>query len=340
MVQATSSILDDELAGQLSGKHFLLAGGAGFLGSNMAMAMMRAGAHVTVLDNMLTGRRSNLSSMMNKSGFDIVEHDIVEPLPQRVLDSEWDGIFNLACAASPPHYQARPVHTFRTSVWGNWNLAQLALSQKVRLLYTSTSEVYGDPQVHPQPETYWGNVNPIGIRSCYDEGKRGGETLLHDLAAGEGLQVRIARIFNTYGPMMDYADGRVVSNFLVQAIRKEPLSIYGNGSQSRSFCFVDDMVRGLLLLFFSDAQYNAQPVNLGNDREFTIVELVRAIENLLGEPLHVEHHPLPGDDPKVRKPDLTRARQWLGWEPRIPLEEGLKPTLAYFRDEIASITGF
>lgn len=321
----------------MNNKRFIVAGGAGFLGANLCHRLLAEGAEVLCVDSLLTGRRRNILDLLDNEYFALLEHDIIEPF---AVDGQVDGIFNLACAASPPRYQADPVHTFRTSIWGNWNLAQLAMAKNTRLLFSSTSEVYGDPDVHPQPESYFGHVNPVGIRSCYDEGKRGSETLLVDLARTSDLDVRIMRIFNTYGPHMDYLDGRVVSNFIVQGLRNEALTMYGDGSQTRSFCYVDDLIEGMVRLFGSDESLCAVPVNIGNPEEFTLRELAAKVEQLLGETLRYEYHPLPSDDPKRRRPDISRARAKLGWEPSTSLVEGLVPTVAYFREELKDATGF
>ena len=319
---------------QLKNASVLLAGGAGFLGTNMALRLLSEGVgRLWIVDNFQTGRHSNLAQLAVDARVQVVEHDIIEPLPAALQSQSMDLILNLACAASPPHYQADPVHTFRTSIWGNWNLAQYALAQRARLLFTSTSEVYGDPEMHPQSESYRGAVNVNGIRACYDEGKRGGETLLCDLARKQKLEVRIARIFNTYGPWMDPADGRVVSNFIVQALQGQALTMYGDGSQTRSFCYVDDMVEGLLRLALSGPELNALPVNLGNESEFTLLQLVHELERSMGHNLPLEYRSLPADDPRKRRPDLSRARTMLGWEPQVSLAQGLGPTIEYFRRE-------
>lgn len=303
----------------------LVTGGAGFIGSHLCERLLRDGHHVICLDNFFTGRRDNVMHLLNEPGFELVRHDVVEPL---LLDV--DQIFNLACPASPVHYQYNPVKTVKSNVLGALNMLTLAKRQGARILQASTSEVYGDPSVHPQPESYWGNVNPIGPRSCYDEGKRVAETLMMDFHREHRVDIRIARIFNTYGPRMLEADGRVVSNFIVQALRGEPLTIYGDGSQTRSFCFVSDLIEGLVRLM--NTQGANQPVNLGNPVEFTMRELAHEVAELCGRETAVVMQPLPQDDPRQRKPDITRAREWLGWEPTIQLREGLQRTIAFFRE--------
>ncbi len=308
----------------------LVTGGAGFIGSHLCLRLFDEGRHVICLDNFFTGRMENFGERYRElvlSGrFEFVRHDVIEPIVLEV-----DEIYHLACPASPVHYQHNPVKTIKTNVIGTYHMLGLAKRVRARFLLASTSEVYGDPQVHPQPETYWGHVNPNGIRSCYDEGKRVAETLTCDYHRQHGLPVRIARIFNTYGPRMSADDGRVVSNFICQALRGEPLTVYGDGSQTRSFCYVSDLIDGLLRLMACDF---TGPVNLGNDGEVSMIELVRAIERILGRTLRVEHRRLPQDDPGRRRPDLTRARQLLGYEPRVPLEEGLRHTIAYFAAEL------
>ncbi len=303
----------------------LVTGGAGFIGSHLCERLLRDGHHVICLDNFFTGRRDNVMHLLNEPGFELVRHDVVEPL---LLDV--DQIYNLACPASPIHYQYNPVKTVKSNVLGTMNMLTLAKRQGARILQASTSEVYGDPSVHPQPESYWGNVNPIGPRSCYDEGKRVAETLMMDFHREHRVDIRIARIFNTYGPRMLEADGRVVSNFIVQALRGEPLTLYGDGSQTRSFCFVSDLVEGLVRLM--NTQGANQPVNLGNPVEFTMRELAHEVAELCGRETVVVMQPLPQDDPRQRKPDITRARELLGWEPTIQLREGLQRTVAFFRE--------
>ncbi|WP_338050989.1 UDP-glucuronic acid decarboxylase family protein [Roseicella aerolata] len=307
-------------------QRILVTGGAGFIGSHICKRLLKQGYEVLCVDNYFTGRRSNIASFLGHPGFDVMRHDVVNPLYVEV-----DRIFNLACPASPLHYQYDPVHTLKTSVMGAINMLGLAKRANARILQASTSEVYGDPVEHPQAETYWGNVNPIGLRSCYDEGKRCAETLFFDYKRREGVDIRVARIFNTYGPCMHPADGRVVSNFIVQALRGEPITVYGDGSQTRSFCYVDDLVEGLIRLMDSP-EVGDGPVNLGNPTEFTVLELAETVLRLTGSRSPIVRKPLPSDDPRQRRPQIDRARGLLGgWEPRTPLEEGLRATIAYFR---------
>jgi len=313
-------------------KHtILVTGGAGFIGSHLCLRLFEEGHHVICLDNYFTGRRENFGDRYQElvlSGrFEFVRHDVIDPI---VL--EIDRIFHLACPASPVHYQYNPVKTIKTNVLGTYHMLGLAKRVKARILLASTSEVYGDPQVHPQPENYWGHVNPIGVRSCYDEGKRVAETLMMDYHRQHGLAIRIARIFNTYGPNMAINDGRVMSNFICQALRDEPVTIYGDGEQTRSFCYVSDLVDGLVRLMDGD---QVGPINLGNDREITMLELVKGIETILGRPLKTIRKPLPPDDPARRRPDLTKARTLLGYEPKVPLEEGLRRTMSYFQKALS-----
>jgi UDP-glucuronate decarboxylase len=282
---------------------------------------------VISLDNFFTGRRLNVAHLVGHPNFELVRHDVVDPFKFEV-----DWIFNLACPASPPHYQYNPIKTTKTSVLGAINCLGLAKRVKARVFQASTSEVYGDPQVHPQPESYWGHVNPIGRRSCYDEGKRCAETLFFDYYRENRVDIRVVRIFNTYGPRMHEADGRVVSNFLMQALRGEDITIYGDGSQTRSFCYVDDLVDGFVR--FMAQEQTVGPVNLGNPGEFTMLELAELTVKLVGGKSKLVHQPLPSDDPKQRQPDIAMARQVLGWEPTIPLEEGLKRTIEYFRTRL------
>lgn len=309
----------------------LVTGGAGFIGSHLCLRLFDEGHHVICLDNYFTGRRENFGDRQRElvlSGrFEFVRHDVTGP-----IIAEVDQIYHLACPASPVHYQWNPVKTIKTNVLGTYHALGLAKRVRARILLASTSEIYGDPTVHPQPESYWGNVNPIGIRSCYDEGKRVAETLVMDYHRQHKLQTRIARIFNTYGPNMAVNDGRVMSNFICQALNDQPVTIYGDGSQTRSFCYVSDLVDGLMRLMASD---EVMPVNLGNDAEITMIELVESIERILGKPLARTNRPLPQDDPTRRRPDLTRARQCLGYEPRVNLEQGLRETIAFFRKELA-----
>jgi UDP-glucuronate decarboxylase len=307
----------------LSMKTVLVTGGAGFLGSHLCERLLEREAKVICVDNYFTGSRSNIEHLLGHPHFEAVRHDIVHPLFVEV-----DEIFNLACPASPVHYQENPIKTIKCSTVGMVNVLGLARRTGARVLQASTSEIYGDPEIHPQPETYWGNVNPIGLRSCYDEGKRVAETLCMDYHREHGVEVRIARIFNTYGPRMAVDDGRVVSNFVVQALSDEPITIYGDGSQTRSFCYVDDLIDGLLRLMAHDEV--EEPVNLGNPSELTVAELARRIIELTGSSSPIIRHPLPSDDPRKRKPDITRARELLAWEPRTSLDQGLAATIEHF----------
>jgi UDP-glucuronate decarboxylase len=302
----------------------LVTGGAGFIGSHLCERLLAEGHRVTCLDNFFTGRRENIEHLLDNHRFEVLRHDVTEPLFLEV-----EQIYNLACPASPIHYQYNPVKTVKSNVLGTINMLVLAKRLRARILQASTSEVYGEPTVHPQPESYWGNVNPIGIRSCYDEGKRIAETLMMDYHRQDRVDTRIARIFNTYGPRMAENDGRVVSNFIVQALRGQELTIYGSGEQSRSFCYVDELVDGLMRLMAAEGRH--EPVNLGNPVEFTIRQLAEEVFRIVGAEARVSYHPLPQDDPTQRKPDITRAREWLGWEPRIALAEGLTKTVAFFR---------
>ena len=302
----------------------LVTGGAGFIGSHLCERLLTDGHDVLCLDNFFTGRRLNILKLLDNHHFELVRHDVIEPILLEV-----DQIYNLACPASPIHYQYNPVKTVKTSVMGMINMLGLAKRVRARILQASTSEVYGDPLVHPQPEEYWGNVNPIGLRSCYDEGKRIAETLKMDYHRQNRVDTRIARIFNTYGPRMLENDGRVVSNFIVQALRGEPLTLYGVGDQTRSFCYVDDLVQALILLMNVNEVH--EPVNLGNPDEFTIKELADEVVRICGSNSGVEYLPLPQDDPKQRQPDISRAQKLLGWNPTISLKEGLKMTVAYFK---------
>jgi UDP-glucuronate decarboxylase len=305
----------------------LVTGGAGFIGSHLCERLLARGSHVICLDNFFTGRRENIEHLLDFQEFEMVRHDVTEPIFMDV-----DQIYNLACPASPIHYQYNPVKTVKSNVMGAINMLVLAKRVRARILQASTSEVYGDPTIHPQPESYWGNVNPIGPRSCYDEGKRVAETLFMDYHREDKADIRIARIFNTYGPRMAEADGRVVSNFIVQALRGQELTIFGEGQQTRSFCYVDDLVDGLLRLM--DAEGRHEPVNLGNPVEFTIRELADEVAKVVGREVRLTYRPLPQDDPTQRKPDIGRAREWLGWEPRVQLAEGLVSTVAYFRERL------
>jgi UDP-glucuronate decarboxylase len=306
-----------------------VTGGAGFIGSHLCERLLADGHDVLCLDNFFTGRRVNIASLLDDHRFELIRHDVIEPILLEV-----DQIYNLACPASPIHYQYNPVKTVKTSVMGMINMLGLAKRVRARILQASTSEVYGDPLVHPQPEAYWGNVNPIGLRSCYDEGKRIAETLMMDYHRQNNVDTRIARIFNTYGPRMLEDDGRVVSNFIVQALRGEPLTLYGAGDQTRSFCYVDDLVEALIrLMNVADAH---DPVNLGNPGEFTIKELAGEVVKICNSRSDLEYQPLPQDDPKQRKPDISRAQSLLNWNPTIPLQEGLQKTVADFRQRAIS----
>lgn len=302
----------------------LVTGGAGFLGSHLCERLLQAGHEVLCVDNFFTGTRESVLHLRDQPDFELLRHDVTFPLYVEV-----DRIFNLACPASPIHYQSDPVQTTKTSVHGAINMLGLAKRVQARILQASTSEVYGDPQVHPQPEGYWGRVNPLGPRACYDEGKRCAETLFCDYRRQHGLEIKIARIFNTYGPGMHPHDGRVVSNFIVQALKDEDITVYGDGSQTRSFCYVDDLIDGLLRLMDSPPDFTG-PVNLGNPAEFTIAELAAQVIELTGSASRIVHRPLPQDDPKQRRPDISLARDVLAWRPQVSLAQGLKPTIAYF----------
>jgi len=305
----------------------LVTGGAGFLGSHLCDRLLQDGHEVVCIDNLFTGRKQNVAHLLPHPNFEFVRHDIIDPFKFEV-----DQIYNLACPASPPHYQYNPIKTIKTSVMGSINCLGLAKRVKARVFQASTSEIYGDPLVHPQPESYWGNVNTIGRRSCYDEGKRCAETLFFDYHRENKVDIRVVRIFNTYGPRMHEADGRVVSNFIVQALRGEDLTIYGDGKQTRSFCYVDDLIEGFLR--FMAQNETVGPMNLGNPGEFTMLQLAELTLKLVGGKSKIVHKPLPADDPKQRQPDITLARQLLKWEPKVSLEEGLKRTIAYFRTKV------
>ena len=301
----------------------LVTGGAGFLGSHLCERLLNDGHEVICLDNYFTGRMANVAHLRDNRNFELIRHDVTEPILLEV-----DRIFNLACPASPIHYQFNPVKTIKTSVMGAINMLGLAKRVKARILQASTSEVYGDPAVHPQTEDYWGNVNPIGIRSCYDEGKRVAETLFMDYHRQNKVDIRIVRIFNTYGPRMLPNDGRVVSNFIVQALNGEDITIYGDGSQTRSFCYVDDLIEGFVRMMNQDKIIG--PVNIGNPGEFTMLELAKEVLELTGSKSKIVYKPLPGDDPKMRRPDISLAKKALDWEPTIPLRQGLEKTIVYF----------
>lgn len=306
-------------------KRILVTGGAGFIGSHLCERLVNEGHDVICLDNYFTGSKANVKALMGCGNFELVRHDVTSP-----YYAEVDQIYNLACPASPIHYQYNPIKTTKTSFLGALNMLGLAKRVRARILQASTSEVYGDPDQHPQTETYWGHVNPIGLRSCYDEGKRCAESLFMDYHRQNGVDIRIVRIFNTYGPNMNIGDGRVISNFIVQALRGEELTIYGDGSQTRSFQYVSDLVEGMIRMMNCDGFTG--PVNLGNPNEFTILELARQIRELVGSDSRIVFRPLPSDDPRQRQPDITLARRMLdGWQPRVPLREGLERTIAYFR---------
>jgi len=304
----------------------LVTGGAGFIGSHLIDRLMNDGHEVVCLDNFYTGHKRNVIQWMDNPYFELIRHDITEPIRLEV-----DQIYHLACPASPVHYQYNPVKTIKTNVMGTLNMLGLAKRVKARFLLASTSEVYGDPEVHPQTEDYRGNVNPIGIRSCYDEGKRVAETLAFDYHRQNDVEIRVVRIFNTYGPRMLENDGRVVSNLIVQALRNKPLTVYGDGSQTRSFCYVSDLVEGLMRLMNSE---HTGPVNLGNPDEYTILELAQAVQQMINPEVSVKFEPLPQDDPRRRKPDITRAKTWLGWQPTVHLKDGLQRTIDDFRSRI------
>jgi len=308
----------------------LVAGGAGFLGSHLCRRLVEQGHEVICLDNFMTGRRKNVADLMDHPSFSLVRHDVIDPIR---FDIQPTQIYNLACPASPRHYQADPVHTLRTCVDGAYNLLELARRSKARILQASTSEVYGDPHVHPQPESYRGNVNIVGIRSCYDEGKRCAETLFSDYGRRKHVQVKIARIFNTYGPCMSESDGRVVSNFIVQALQGQNLTIYGDGNQTRALCYVEDMVEGLLRLMNSPESFRG-PVNLGSPQESTVLDIALRIRRLIEAPVSFDFQPLPADDPVQRCPDILLARRHLDWRPVVGLDEGLRQTISYFAESI------
>jgi UDP-glucuronate decarboxylase len=306
-------------------KRVMVTGGAGFLGSHLCDRLLDAGHDVLCVDNLFTGTKDNIGHLHSNPSFEFMRHDVTFPLFVEV-----DEIYNLACPASPIHYQHDPVQTTKTSVHGAINMLGLAKRLGCKILQASTSEVYGDPSVHPQNEEYWGHVNPIGIRSCYDEGKRCAETLFFDYHRQNGVPIKVARIFNTYGPRMHPADGRVVSNFIMQALKGEPITIYGDGSQTRSFCYVDDLIRGLMALMETGPETTG-PINIGNPNEFTVRELAEKVIALIGSSSQIVQEPLPQDDPKQRQPDITKAKEVLDWQPSIELEQGLVKTIDYFR---------
>ncbi|MBU0517533.1 SDR family oxidoreductase [bacterium] len=306
----------------------LVTGGAGFIGSHLCDRLLEQGHEVICIDNFFTGCKDNIRHLLNHDHFELLRHDIIEPILVEV-----DQIYNLACPASPLHYQYNPVKTIKTNIMGTLNMLGLAKRVKARILQASTSEVYGDPKEHPQAETYWGHVNPIGIRSCYDEGKRAAETLMMDYHRQNRVDVRIVRIFNTYGPRMAENDGRVVSNFIVQALRNQPLTVYGDGSQTRSFCYVEDLVRGMMQMM--DTEGFIGPVNLGNPSEFSILDFAQVIIRLTGSKSKIVHKDLPADDPVQRRPNIALAKQKLNWEPSVAVQEGLKDTIDFFKAKIA-----
>jgi UDP-glucuronate decarboxylase len=310
--------------GRFERKRIMVTGGSGFIGSHLCERLSKEGNDVLCVDNFFTGTRDNVRHLLDHPFFEVLRHDITFPLYVEV-----DEIYNLACPASPIHYQFDPVQTTKTSVIGAINMLGLAKRVKARILQASTSEVYGDPEIHPQPEGYWGRVNPIGTRACYDEGKRCAETLFFDYFRQHKLEIKIARIFNTYGPHMHPNDGRVVSNFIVQALKGKPITIYGDGSQTRSFCYIEDLVEGLIKLMHSPVKITG-PLNMGNDGEFTIIELAEKILEITGSKSELAHKPLPEDDPKQRQPDLSQTKEKLNWQPKIPLQDGLVQTIAYF----------
>ena len=306
-------------------KRILVTGGAGFLGSHLCERLLEQGHDIICLDNFFTGSKNNILHLLPHPCFELIRHDIINPIYLEI-----DEIYNLACPASPVHYQFNPIKTIKTSVMGAINALGLAKRVKAKILQASTSEVYGDPEIHPQTESYWGRVNPIGIRSCYDEGKRAAECLMMDYHRQNQVNVKIVRIFNTYGPRMAVNDGRVVSNFIVQALTHQDITVYGNGSQTRSFCYIDDMIDGIIRMMATPDDFLG-PVNLGNPREFTILELAERLIRMTGSRAKIIFKPLPQDDPAQRKPDIRMARETLGWQPKIPLEEGIEKTIAYFR---------
>ncbi len=310
-------------------KQILVTGGAGFLGSHLCERLVAGGSEVVCVDNFFTGEKSNIQGLLGNPRFELMRHDVTFPLYIEVSQ-----IYNLACPASPVHYQHDPVQTTKTSVHGAINMLGLAKRTRARILQASTSEVYGDPEVHPQPESYWGRVNPIGIRACYDEGKRCAETLFFDYWRQHQTQIKVMRIFNTYGPRMQPNDGRVVSNFIVQALRGEALSIYGDGSQTRSFCYVDDLIEAMVRLMATPADVIG-PINVGNPGEFTMLQLAETVIRLVGSSSKITYLPLPADDPQQRRPDIRLAQSALGWTPKVALEDGLKETIAYFRTRLA-----
>ncbi len=312
----------------VSQKRILVTGGAGFLGSHLCERLLNDGQEVICVDNFFTGSRHNIFHLLDNPYFTVLEHDITNPLHLQV-----DEIYNLACPASPVHYQLDPIHTTKTSVMGSINMLGLAKRVGAKILQASTSEVYGDPEVHPQPEDYWGRVNPYGLRSCYDEGKRCAEALFFDYYRSSKIEIKVARIFNTYGPQMHPEDGRVVSNFIVQALTGQPITIYGSGTQSRSFCYVDDLIEGFIRFMTTPKDFTG-PLNLGNPDEFTVSQLAEQILEITGSNSEIIYKPLPADDPRQRQPDITLAKKTLAWEPRVPLVTGLEVTINYFKELI------
>jgi UDP-glucuronate decarboxylase len=306
----------------------LITGGSGFIGSHLSQRLLNEGHDVLVVDNFYTSSRENISHLLNNSKFEIIRHDVTTP-----IDLEVDAIYHLACPASPIHYQRFPVQTIKTSILGSLNMLELANRLQIPILLSSTSEVYGDPNISPQVEEYWGNVNPIGIRACYDEGKRAAETLFFDFHRQYGVNIKVARIFNTYGPNMSPHDGRVVSNFIMQALRSEDITIYGDGAQTRSFCYVDDLVDGLIKLMESPDSVHG-PINLGNPTERTVMNLAEMVINKTKSKSKIIFHELPQDDPKQRKPDISKARDFLNWEPKIDIDQGLDSTIKYFKTKV------
>jgi len=315
-------------------KRIVVTGGAGFLGSHLCERLLNEGNEVICVDNFYTGRRNNVAHLWDNKYFNTLEHDVTNPLYVQA-----DEIYNLACPASPRHYQADPIHTMKTSILGSINMLGLTKRIKGKILHTSTSEVYGDPLVHPQHESYWGHVNPIGERSCYDEGKRAAEALFFDYHRQHNLKIKVVRIFNTYGPRMHPEDGRVVSNFIVQALQGKPITIYGDGSQTRSFCYVNDLIEGFIRLMKSPDSVTG-PINMGNPVEFTIAELAEKIITLTGSKSKIISEPLPADDPKQRRPDISQAKKLLDWEPKVPVDEGLVKTIEYFDNLLTTTVNF
>jgi len=307
----------------------LITGGAGFIGSHLTKRLLQDGHEVVAIDNFFTGSRDNVKQFLGNKNYEIIRQDVTVPFAAEV-----DLIFNLACPASPVHYQRFPVETLKTSLLGSINMLELACDKNARIIQASTSEVYGDPKISPQVESYWGNVNPIGIRACYDEGKRASEALFFDYSRQFNVEIKVARIFNTYGPNMALNDGRVVSNFLVQALRNQPVTIYGDGKQTRSFCFISDLIEGLMKLAFSNSEIQG-PINLGNPEEFTMLKLAELIVELTESKSQIEFKPLPADDPKQRKPDISSAQNLLGWNPEVDLKAGIQASLEYFRTKLS-----